>query len=76
MNIRLSDHFTYRRLLKFTLPSVAMMIFTSICGVADGYFVSDFAGKEPFAAVNPIMPFIMAVSTVGFMFIKRKRFGY
>ncbi len=68
MRIRLSDHFTYRKLLRFTLPSIAMMIFTSIYGVVDGYFVSNFAGKEPFAAVNLIMPFIMVVSTVGFMF--------
>lgn len=68
MKIRLSDHFTYRKLLRFTLPSIAMMIFTSIYGVVDGYFVSNFAGKEPFAAVNLIMPFIMIVSTVGFMF--------
>ncbi len=67
MSIRLSDHFTYRKLLRFTLPSIAMMIFTSIYGVVDGYFVSNFAGKEPFAAVNLIMPFIMVVSTVGFM---------
>ena len=68
MSIQLSDHFTYRKLLRFTLPSIAMMIFTSIYGVVDGYFVSNFAGKEPFAAVNLIMPFIMIVATVGFMF--------
>ncbi len=68
MTIQLSDHFTYRKLLRFTLPSIAMMIFTSIYGVVDGYFVSNFAGKEPFAAVNLIMPFIMIVATVGFMF--------
>ena len=68
MSIRLSDHFTYRKLLRFTLPSIAMMIFTSIYGVVDGYFVSNFVGKEPFAAVNLIMPFIMIVATVGFMF--------
>ncbi len=67
MRIKLSDHFTYRRLLRFTLPSIAMMIFTSIYGVVDGYFVSNFAGKTPFSAVNLIMPFIMIVSTVGFM---------
>ena len=67
MSIKLSDHFTYRRLLRFTLPSIAMMIFTSIYGVVDGYFVSNFAGKTPFSAVNLIMPFIMVVSTVGFM---------
>ncbi len=67
MSIRLSDHFTYGRLLRFTLPSIAMMIFTSIYGVVDGYFVSNFAGKTPFSAVNLIMSFIMIVSTVGFM---------
>lgn len=67
-NIRLSDHFSYGRLLRFTLPSIAMMVFTSIYGVVDGYFVSNFAGKTPFAAVNLIMPFLMIVSTVGFMF--------
>ena len=68
MKIQLSDHFTYRKLLRFTLPSIAMMIFTSIYGVVDGFFVSNFAGKTPFAAVNLIMPFLMIVSTVGFMF--------
>ena len=59
MTIRLSDHFGYRRLLRFTLPSIAMMIFTSIYGVVDGLFVSNFVGKTPFAAVNLIMPFLM-----------------
>ena len=68
MKIALSDHFTYKKLIKFTLPSIAMMIFTSIYGVVDGYFVSNFAGKTPFAAVNLIMPFLMIVATVGFMF--------
>ena len=68
MNIRISDHFTYGRLLRFTLPSIAMMIFTSIYGVVDGFFVSNFAGKTPFAAVNLIMPVLMIVATVGFMF--------
>lgn len=68
MKIQLSDHFTYKRLIRFTLPSMAMMIFTSIYGVVDGFFVSNFAGKTPFAAVNLIMPFLMIVATVGFMF--------
>ncbi len=68
MRIQLSDHFTYSRLVRFTLPSIAMMIFTSIYGVVDGFFVSNFAGKTPFAAVNLIMPFLMILSTVGFMF--------
>lgn len=68
MKIRLSDHFTYRRLLRFTLPSIAMMIFTSIYGVVDGLFVSNFVGKTPFAAVNLIMPFLMMLGALGFMF--------
>ena len=66
--IQLSDHFTVKRLLSFTLPSIIMMIFTSIYGVVDGYFVSNFVGKTPFAAVNFIMPFLMILGTVGFMF--------
>lgn len=66
--IQLSDHFTYGRLLRFTLPSVGMMIFTSIYGVVDGFFVSNFAGKTPFAAVNLIFPLLMILSTAGFMF--------
>lgn len=68
MNIQLSDHFTYKKLLRFTLPSIAMMIFTSIYGVVDGFFVSNFVGKSPFAAVNFIMPFLMILGTFGFMF--------
>ncbi len=66
--IQLSDHFSYGRLLRFTLPSIGMMIFTSIYGVVDGFFVSNYAGKDPFTAVNLIMPFLMILSTVGFMF--------
>lgn len=66
--IQLSDHFTYGRLIRFTLPSIGMMICTSIYGVVDGFFVSNFVGKIPFAAVNLIMPFLMILSTVGFMF--------
>lgn len=66
--IQLSDHFTYRRLLRFTLPSITMMIFTSVYSVVDGFFVSNFAGKSPFAAINLIMPFLMILSTVGLMF--------
>ena len=67
MNIQLSDHFTYHRLLRFTMPSIAMMIFTSIYGVVDGIFVSNFAGKTPFAAINLIMPYLMVFGTLGFM---------
>ena len=68
MRIQLSDHFSFGKLVSFTMPYFAMMIFTSIYGVVDGFFVSNFAGKTPFAAVNLIMPFLMIVSTVGFMF--------
>ena len=67
MKIQLSDHFTYGRLLRFTLPSIVMMIFTSIYGVVDGIFVSNFAGKTPFAAINLIMPYLMVFGTLGFM---------
>ncbi len=66
--IRLSDHFTYGRLLKFTMPSIIMMIFTSIYGVVDGFFVSNFAGKTAFTAVNFIFPLLMILGAVGFMF--------
>ena len=67
MEIKLSDHFTYRRLLRFVLPSIVMMILTSIYGVVDGLFVSNFAGKTEFAAVNLIMPFPMLLGAFGFM---------
>jgi len=65
--IQLSDHFTYGRLLRFTLPSIVMMVFTSIYGVVDGIFVSNFAGKTAFAAINLIMPYLMVFGTLGFM---------
>ena len=68
MTIQLSDHFNYRRLLRFVLPSVAMMVFSSIYGIVDGFFVSNFVGKTPFAAVNFIMPFLMILGAFGFMF--------
>lgn len=68
MNIKLSEHFTYKKILRFTLPSIIMMIFTSIYGVVDGFFVSNYVGKTPFAAVNLIMPFLMILGAVGFMF--------
>lgn len=68
MKIQLSDHFTTLRLLRFVFPSIIMMIFTSIYGVVDGLFVSNYVGKTPFAAVNLIMPFLMIMGTVGFMF--------
>lgn len=67
MKIQLSDHFTYKKLIRFTMPSIIMMVFTSIYGVVDGFFVSNFAGKTPFAAVNFIMPFLMILGALGSM---------
>ncbi len=67
MRIQLSDHFTYSKLLRFCFPPIVMMVFTSIYGVVDGLFVSNFVGKIPFAAINLIMPFIMILGGVGFM---------
>lgn len=67
MNIELSEHFTYKKLLRFTFPSMIMMVFTSIYGVVDGFFISNYIGAEPFAAVNFVMPFLMIFGAVGFM---------
>lgn len=67
MKIKLSDHFTYSKLLRFVFPSIIMMIFTSIYGVVDGLFVSNFAGKTAFASINLIMPFVMILGGIGFM---------
>lgn len=66
--IQLSDHFGYKKLLRFTLPSIIMLVFTSVYGVVDGFFVSNFVGKTPFTAVNFIMPFLMILGAIGFMF--------
>ena len=66
--IGFKDHFSFKKLLLYTLPSVVMLIFTSIYGVVDGFFVSNFVGKTPFASVNFIMPFLMILGSVGFMF--------
>ena len=66
--IKLSDRFTYKKLLRYTFPAVIMLVFTSIYGVVDGFFVSNFVGKIPFAAVNFIMPILMILGSIGFMF--------
>ncbi len=68
MNIQLSDHFNYGKLIRFTLPTVIMMIFTSIYSVVDGFFISNFVGIMPFAAINLIMPFTQILGCIGFMF--------
>ncbi len=67
MGIKLSDHFTYRKLIKFCIPPIIMMVFTSIYSVVDGFFVSNFAGQVSFNAINLIFPFIMILGGVGFM---------
>ena len=65
--IKLSEHFDYKKLFRFVLPSVAMMLFVSIYGIVDGFFVSNFVGEIPFAALNLIFPLIMILGSVGFM---------
>lgn len=67
MKINISEHFTYKTLIKFTLPTIIMMIFTSIYGIVDGLFVSNIVGSSGFAAINLIMPLIMMIGTIGFM---------
>ena len=67
MTIPLSEHFTYKKIFRFALPSIVMMVFTSIYGVVDGTFVSNFVGKTPFAAVNLVWPFLMILVAFGFM---------
>lgn len=68
MNIKISDSFNYRKLLRYAFPSVITLVFTSIYGVVDGYFVSNFVGKTPFTAINFIMPVLMILGAAGFMF--------
>lgn len=67
MTIGLSEHFTYKKLIRFTIPTIIMMIFTSLYGIVDGIFVSNFVGADAFAAVNLIWPALMILGTVGFM---------
>lgn len=66
--IRLSDHFDYKRLLRYSLPSMCMMVLTSIYGVVDGLFVSNVVGKNAFAAINLVMPVLMILGGFGTMF--------
>ena len=67
MQIQLSDHFDYKKLIRFVMPSIVMMVFTSIYGVVDGLFISNFVGSTAFAAINLVMPFPMVLGGVGFM---------
>ncbi len=67
MNIQLSDHFTYKKLIRFTIPTVLMLVFTSIYSIVDGFFVSNYVGETPFAAQNLIWPFVQILSAIGFM---------
>ena len=73
MKIKLSDHFTYSKLLRFVFPSIIMMVFTSIYGVVDGLFVSNFAGKTAFASINLVMPFVMILGGIGLIVLAYKR---
>lgn len=68
MKIKISEHFTFFKLIRFTVPSIVMMVFTSVYSVVDGFFVSNFTGKTQFAAVNLIMPYLMLLGVIGFMF--------
>lgn len=67
MDILLSDHFTYKKLLRLTLPSIVMLVVTSVYSVVDGFFISNFVGKTAFAAINLILPYLMVIGSVGFM---------
>ena len=67
MRIHLSENFNYKKLLRFVFPSIMMMVFSSLYGIVDGLFVSNYVGKTAFAAVNFIMPFLMILGTFGFM---------
>lgn len=67
MKIKISEHFTYKKLIRFTLPTILMMIFTSIYGVVDGLFISNVVGNSAFASVNLIMPVLMILGAFGFM---------
>ena len=67
-NIQLSDHFTYKKLFRFVLSPICTMLFTSIYGIVDGFFVSNYAGNTAFASLNLVMPYIMMIASVGFMF--------
>lgn len=67
MQIQLSEHFTYKKLLRFVFPSIIMMVFTSIYSIVDGLFVSNFVGKTPFAAINMVMPVLTILGSFGFM---------
>ena len=66
--IRLSDRFNYKKLLRYTFPAIIMLVFMSVYGMVDGYFVSNFVGKTSFAAVNFVLPVMMTFGSVGFMF--------
>ena len=67
MKIQLSDHFTYKKLFRFTLPSIVMMIVTSVYSVVDGLFVSNLVGDMALSAVNIVWPIIMIIGAFGFM---------
>ena len=65
--VQLSDHFTYKKLFRAVIPSIAMMVFISIYSIVDGLFVSNFVGTTAFASLNLIYPLLMIVGAIGFM---------
>ena len=67
---------TFSHLLRFTVPTILTLIFTSIYNVVDGLFVSNYVGKPAFTAVNFIFPFLLMLAAVGFMLFERSRYGY
>lgn len=65
--IDMGQHLTTGMLIRYTLPSMATLVFASIYGIVDGFFVSNFAGKTAFAAVNIILPFVNILTAAGIM---------
>ena len=68
MKIHLSDHFTYKKILRFTFPTIIMSVFTSLYSIVDGIFVANYAGKTALAAINFVFPVLIILATFGYMF--------
>ena len=67
MSNLLEGHNTYKKLIRFTLPMIGMMIIINIYSIVDGLFVSNVVGENAFSAVNLVMPFAMIIGSIGFM---------
>ena len=68
MKVHLSDHFTYKKILRFTFPTMVMSVFTSLYSIVDGIFVANYAGKTALAAINFVFPVLIILATFGYMF--------